>query len=344
MRQILKVMFDTVAGKFEKGPYLPKDESRNSWETRTREYFDAKLGTRQTATGHVFSRPEARIAIFGDGGILRLEASLPKLLHGSNLMSVCSSELPLKRLHEFASDHVNGEIPELSGMDYLRVDYCHNFRVGTALPDYVNTLSKVSFLKHRRTTDSYGGVEWWSKNGRRIRAYDKFKEILENDKKAIEEARGVLRFEIQLRKKSGFLQRRQKNKKLTLQDVLKPEIAYCCLVETLNAMCLGVGFQCRDVARNILDERFPFRKATRLLGLLARLETMTMDDLRHANSRSTFYSDRGELREFGLWPPSAGTVSLPALEMPQLENILSAEATFSNPSNTEEANENAITI
>jgi NADPH:quinone reductase-like Zn-dependent oxidoreductase len=87
MRQILKAMFDTVAGKFEKGPYFPKDESRNSWETRTREFFDAKLGTRQTATGHVFIRPEARIAIFGDGGILRLEASLPKLLHGSNLMS-----------------------------------------------------------------------------------------------------------------------------------------------------------------------------------------------------------------------------------------------------------------
>jgi hypothetical protein len=336
-------MLDTVAGKFEKGPYFPKDESRNSWETRTRDFFDAKLGSRQTSKSHVFSRPEARIAIFGDGGILRLEASLPKLLHGSNLMSVCDSELPLKRLHEFAADHVNGEIPDLGGMDYLRVDYCHNFRVGLALADYVNTLSKVSFLKHRRTTDSYGGVEWWSKNGRRIRAYDKFKEILENDKKTIEEARGVLRFEIQLRKKSQFLQRRQKSKKLTLQDVLKPEIAYCCLVETLNAMCLGVEFQCQDMARIVLDERFPFRKATRLRGVLDRLKTMTMDDLRHANSRSTFYSDKRELRELGLWPPSAGTVNLPALAMPPLETVLSAEAAFSNSSNTEEANENAIT-
>src|SRR5258708_18601198 len=109
-------------------------------------------------------------------------------------------------------------------------------------------------------------------------------------------------------------------------------------------MCIGVGFQCGDVAGSLVDERFRVRKATRLLGLLARLETMTMDDLRHANSRSTFYSDKGELRELGLWPPSVGTVSLPALEMPQLENLLSAEATFSNSSNTEEANENAITI
>jgi hypothetical protein len=310
MRQLLKAMFDTVAGKFEMGPYFPKDESRNSWETRTREFFDAKLGTHQTATSRIFSRPEARIAIFGDGGILRLEASLPKL------------QLPLKRLHEFAADHVNGEIPELSGMDYLRVDYCHNFRVGTALPDYVNTLSEVSFLKHRRTTDGYGGVEWWSENGRRIRAYDNFKEILENDKKAIEEARGVLRFEIQLRKKSGFLQRRlhpmknsahlpwrRQNIKLTLQDVLKPEIAYCLLVETLNTMCLE--FQAQDVARQILDGSFRFSQSNRLLGLARRLETQSMDDIRRACGRSTYYSDKKELRALGLWPPSAGTVSPP---------------------------------
>ena len=356
MRQLLKAMFDTVAGKFEKGPYFPKDESRNSWETRTREFFDAKLGTHQTATSRIFSRPEARIAIFGDGGILRLEASLPKLLHGNNLTSVCNPEQPLKRLHEFAADHVNGEIPELSGMDYLRVDYCHNFRVGAALPDYVSTLSEVSFLKHRRTTDGHGGVEWWSENGRRIRAYDKFKEIVENDKKAIEEARGVLRFEIQLRKKSGFLQRRlhpvknsaplprrRENIKLTLQDVLKPEVAYCLLVETLNRMCLDLSFQAQDAARQILDGSFRFSKSNRLLGLVRRFETESMDDIRRRAGRSTFYSDKKELRGLGLWPPSAGTVSLPALAMPPLEDILSAESTFSNLSNTEEANVNAIT-
>ena len=87
MRRILKLMFDTVAGKFEKGPYLPKDESRNSWETRTREFFDAKLGTLQTATSHVFSRPEARIAIFGGwlllvGSVFYFPSFRKKVLHG----------------------------------------------------------------------------------------------------------------------------------------------------------------------------------------------------------------------------------------------------------------------
>jgi hypothetical protein len=334
-------MLDTVAGKFEMGPYFPKDESRNPWEMRSRKYFDTKLASYQTATSHYLSRPEARIAIFGDGGILRVETSLPKLLYGNNLATVCNAELPLRRLHEFVSDHVSGEIPELSGMEYLRADYCHNFQVGLSLADYVNTLSKVSFLKHRRTTDGYGGVEWWSKNGRMIRAYDKFKEILETEKKTVAEARGILRFEIQHRKKSGFLQRRQHKKKLTLQDVLRPEIAYCCLVETLNAMCLGLGFQAQDIGRQTLDGNFAFPKATRLLGMLRRLETETMDDLRRNCGRSTYYSDKKELRGLGLWPPSTGAVSLPALAMPPLETVLSAEATFCESIGPEEENTHA---
>jgi hypothetical protein len=315
-------MFDTVAGKFEKGPYFPKDESRNSWERRTREYYDTKLGSQQTSTVHTFNRPEARVAIYGDGAILQVEASLPKLLYGNNLATVCDAELPLKRLHEFVSDHVNGEIPELGLMDYLRVDYAYNFHVGKLLANYVSTLSGLSFLKHRRTTDGYGGVEWWSNNGRRIRAYDKYKEILENDKKKVPEALGVLRFEIQLRKKSRYLERRLRKKKLTLQDVLRLEIGYCNLVEVLDKMSLSTEFLARDAALSVLDANFSHRKATRYAGLLRRLETGTMENLKHFTSRSTYYSDKGELSRLGLWPPSAGSVSLPALAMPPLEEFL----------------------
>jgi hypothetical protein len=322
----LKFMFDTVTGKFEKGPYLPREATKNSWETRTRDFFDLKLGSRLTSTSHTLSRPEARIAIYGDRGILTVEASLPKLLHGNNLKTINDPAEALQRLGDFVSENVEGDIPHLAEMEYLRVDYCHNFQVGSALPDYVHTLGKVSFLKHRRTTDGYGGVEWWSDNGRRIRAYDKYKEILEKDKKDIPEARGMLRFEIQLRKKSGFLQRRQRAKDLKLQDVLKPEIAYCCLVETLEKMCLGLGFERQDAARKILDEHFSYRKATRLLGILRRLETETLNDLRRATSRSAFFSDKRDLKRLALWPPSAGSVTLPPLAMPPIETVLSCRS------------------
>jgi len=329
-------MFDTVTGRFEKGPYVPKEHAKDSWVTRTRDYFDSKLGSRQTTISHALNRPEARILIYGDSGCLNVEASLPKLLHGNNLMAVTQAEEALRRLGDFVTDHVDGEIPDLGEMDYLRVDYCHNFRLGSALPDYVQTLGKVSFLRHRRTTDGYGGVEWWSDKGRRIRAYDKHKEILEVDKKDVPDARGVLRFEIQLLKGTRFLQRRQKNKNLKLQDVLKPEIAYSCLAETLNKMCVDLRFVSQDAARNILDEPFSYRKATRLLGFLRRLDSGSIDDHRKSASRSAFFSDKQDLKRIGLWPPSAVPSELPGLQLPPLEELLSA-GIVSTPSDLTES-------
>ena len=78
--------------------------------------------------------------------------------------------------------HVSGDLPDLDEMRYTRVDYCHNFALGDLLPDYVATLSKVCYLTHRRTTNGSGGVEWWN-GGRRVRVYDKYREILEKEKK-----------------------------------------------------------------------------------------------------------------------------------------------------------------
>ena len=286
---------------------------------------------------YTLSRPEARIGIFGEGEILTVESSLPKLLYGNNLMPIIYPAEALSRLGDFVFTYVGGNIRDLCLMDCLRVDYCHNFLVGAALPNYVHTLSKVPFLKHRRTTDESGGVEWWNDNGRRTRAYDKYKEIFEVDKKHVAEARGKLRFELQIRKKSGYLQSRLKNKRLTLQDVLIPEIAYCCLVETLEKMCLGVGFVAQDDARAILDANFSLQKATRLLGFLRRLQTESFEDVRRKSSRSSYYSDKAALRALGLWPPSAGPVSLPALAMPPIETLLSAEPTPCDSTNAERA-------
>src|SRR5262249_53734965 len=158
---------------------------------------------------------------------------------------------------ECVTDYVDGEIPELGEANYSRVDYCHNFFVGKALPDYISTLGSVSFLKHHRITDDHGAVEWWNNDrGRMVRAYDKHKEILEIDKKDIPEARGILRFEVQLRKKSQLLQRRLQNKNLTLNDVLQAPLAYSCLIETLNRMCLDLKFTSSDAARDVLDANF----------------------------------------------------------------------------------------
>ncbi len=51
-------MFDTVTGRFEKGPYVPKEHTKDSWVTRTRDYFDSKLGSRQTTISHASIGPK----------------------------------------------------------------------------------------------------------------------------------------------------------------------------------------------------------------------------------------------------------------------------------------------
>jgi hypothetical protein len=321
-------MFDTVAAKFEKGPYMPKDASRNAWETCKHDRFDSKLGARVESVVHALNLEDVRIAIMGDGGILRFESSLPKLALGNNVAILVNPSKALEILHELIGDHVQGELPRLSEADYMRVDYCHNFFVGDALPDYVATLSRVSFLAHHRTTDGYGGVEWWNGN-RRVRAYDKYKEILEVEKKDFSPARGILRIEVQLRKKSQYLQRRLRTKTPTLEEVLQPGVGYACLAETLNKMCLDLRFVPQDQARIILDEQFSFRKATRLLGVLRRLQSEGMKRLR-LSGRSTYYADRRELKSLGLWPPSATSLELPGLEMPALNDLLSRQFTEGN--------------
>jgi II/X family phage/plasmid replication protein len=315
-------MFDTVAGILENGPYCPKDASRNSWEGMMRDYFDDTDNCRKTSVSQTLNRPEARILIYGDGGGIRIESSLPKLLYGNNLSSVSNAQPALKRLREFTLDYVSGDLPDLDEMRYTRVDYCHNFELGNLLPDYVATLSKVCYLTHRRTTNGSGGVEWWN-GSRRVRVYDKYREILEREKKAVPIAKGTLRFEHQIRKQSGLLERRLKAESLQFSDVLTPALAYKSLEETLHKMCLDTVFLARDAARNVLDSAFSYQKATRLLGVIQRLMTGTIEEIKLLSSRSTFYADKRELRRLGLWPPSAVSVDLPGLRLPPLEQLLS---------------------
>ncbi|MFB3923281.1 MAG: hypothetical protein ACE145_16285 [Terriglobia bacterium] len=317
-------MFDTVAARQEGGPFSPKDASRNTWETRSREFTDPKTMARRVSVIQLLSRPEARIVISGQGEVLVIESSLPKLIYRNNLQSLFNAAPALELLNEFVSDHVDGPIPDLSEMPFSRADYAHNFDVGAFLPDYVDSLSRVPFLKNRARINEYNGVEWWGKNGRRVRAYDKHQEMLEKGRTEVPEARGKLRFEVEIRSKSGFLQRRLKKKRPTLSDVLVPERAYVTLAETLNKMSLDHRFLPLDEARQILDASFSPRTATTLLGLLQRLRSQKVEEVRAILPISTFYRNLRKLREVELYPRAVGDRELPPLRLPKFEEILAA--------------------
>ncbi len=259
--------------------------------------------------------------IYGDQGGIRVESSLPKLLFGNNLSRISDPAPALERLREFVLDHVTGNLPNLIEMEYTRVDYCHNFNVGGALSDYIRTLGQLPYLKHNRTTDGSGAVEWWNKN-RRIRAYDKHREMKEKDKLDSANAKGILRFEIELKKKSGFLERRLRQKRLTFREVLDPEAAHMFLNDALTQMCLNATFLTYDRAKDVLDLNYRYARATRLLGVLRRAENDSFQDIKTLSSRSSYYADRKALRDVGLWPPSTAKPSLPGLKLPPLQDLL----------------------
>ncbi len=325
----LMLMFDTVAARQEGGPFNPKDASRNAWEMRSREFTDPKTMERRVSIIHLANRAEARIFISGQGQILAIESSLPKLIYGNNLQSLFNPAPALELLNEFVSDYVDGPIPNVSEMPFSRVDYAHNFQVGAFLPDYVDSLSRVPFLKNRARINENNGIEWWGKNGRRVRAYDKHQEILEKDGMDVSEARGKLRFEVEIRSKAGYLQRRLKKRRPTLSDVLDPERAYVTLVETLNKMSLDHRFLPLDEARQVLDANFSPRTATTLLGLLQRLRSQKVEEVRAMLPASTFYRNLQKLREVELYPRAVGNRALPPLRLPAFEELLAASESSS---------------
>jgi hypothetical protein len=316
-------MFDTIGVREQSAEsFKPKDASRNAWQSWSHEYTDPKTLERRVSVKQTLNRSEARIAISGLANVLSVESSLPKLVFGNNLQTLSDPKPALELLNEFLRDYVDGPFPKVENMPFSRVDYCHNFSVGDLLPDYIRTLSQIPFLKHRAAIDGYQGVEWWGKNGRRIRAYDKYQEILAHDRLKIPEARGNLRYEVEIRSKAGFLQRRVKKGKLTLSDVLDPTRAHVTLVETLNKMCFDYRFLPLDEARLVIDKNFSPRMATMLLGFLRRFESQKMEELRDVFPPSTLYRYRQKLREVGLYPPAVGKQELPGLQLPPMNEML----------------------
>jgi hypothetical protein len=316
-------MFDTIVVRCEKGPFKPRNATRSQWQAMTYHEFDPQTNSFRQSLVHRLRLPELRIHIVANGRGVKIESSLPKLMYGNNLSRLSNPGPALKRLREVALDYIAGPLPDLSDTQCARIDYCHNFSVGSALQDYLRTFSHIPFLATRCTYGRTNGVEWRNDNGRKISLYDKHREILENDNRDIPEALGILRFEIQILNKSRYFQRRLRTKRLRTGDALNPELAFRCLVETLDNLGLRSKFAAPDAARLILDNgQFSFHRATYLLGLCRRLETQGIDEIKERVSRSTFFNDKSVLRPMGLFPPSGLRTELPGLQLPTFKSLL----------------------
>jgi hypothetical protein len=316
-------MIDTVKLRMSKGLYVPKNASTYGWQSATYSDPDLQTGGYRKNTVQALTQNGVALRIHNNGRLLTIEASLPKLIYGNNLSRVSQPTAALKQLREVARDLVTGPIPGLADTECLRVDFCYNFFVGDQLPDYLAAISKLPHSRQRFVYNGAHSIEWSSKNGRRIILYDKDLEMQHNDRIIASEAKGILRFEVQVRKKSGFLQRRLNTQYLVTGDVVSAAVAYACLGETIAAIGMDRTFKPADIAGSVLATNFSGSTVNRLLGLHHRLQTEPLETVKRSMGRSTFFEGLRQLKRVGLWPVSMSSVELSPLKLPPIGELIS---------------------
>jgi hypothetical protein len=317
------MVIDTIKLRVANGLFQPKDASTYPWKSAIYSDPDLQTGGYRKNTVQSLTQNGVALRIHNNGRLLTIEASLPKLVYGNSLSRVSQPTAALKQLREVARDLVTGPIPGLADTECLRVDFCYNFFVGDQLPDYLAAISKLPYSRQRFVYNGAHSVEWSSRNGRRIILYDKGLEMQYHDGITAPEANGILRFEIQIRKKSGFIQRRLHTESLLTGDVVSAAVAYACLSETMVGIGLDRKFRSPEVARSVLTNNFSGSTVNRLLGLHQRLKTQPFETVRHSMKRSAFYAGLKQLKDVGLWPLSASSVELPPLKLPPIGELLS---------------------
>jgi len=316
-------VIDTIKLRVANGLFQPKDASTYPWKSAIYSDPDLKTGETRRNTVQSLTHDGVTVGIHNSGRLLTMEASLPKLMYGNNLSRVSRPTMALRRLRELVRDLVTGPIPGLADSECLRVDFCYNFFVGDQLPDYLAAISKLPHSRQRFVYNGARSIEWSSNNGRRIILYDKDLEMQHNDRIAAPEAKGILRFEVQIRKKSGFLQRRLNTQYLVTGDVVSAAVAYACLGETVAAIGMDRTFKPADIARSVLARNFSGSTVNRLLGLHHRLQTEPLETVKRSMGRSTFFEGLRQLKRVGLWPVSMSSVELSPLKLPPIGELIS---------------------
>ena len=207
---------------------------------------------------------------------LFIETSLPRLLYGCNH----------KVLEDWdtALDQANIEFSRISGLPKLddirnaiicRLDVCINFQVGENGPDYIQALQKGYFPHRSIRPYPTTGIIFCAKSGISTCIYLKY----EDPHCGHEEARGLLRFEISMRKKNQIDKRT--GKKNTLVRDITLAFVTVLLSKDLKVLKLDHPMVCdRFEIEQILSNKYSPRRVRSLLGYWLERQTMTQAQMR----------------------------------------------------------------
>ncbi|WP_310551792.1 hypothetical protein [Paenibacillus glufosinatiresistens] len=186
---------------------------------------------------------------------LKLELSLPRYLHGSNVYEVKQREVEpaLKKLRRFIAKSFGvtlSQVPCYDKWEIEKLHVCKNFRVGNQLQSYMNFLSRTQKAGGYKTVPYYAANGMYlesvvfqrnTKKNRSIhKFYDKRAETRQKsphpDKlRHLQEAEGILRYEVEL----SYDEMRKYSKSRNAKELLDPQIAVKVLGEGIDLLGLG---------------------------------------------------------------------------------------------------------
>jgi hypothetical protein len=270
------------------------------------------------------------------------EVSLPKMLHGSNVVML-HSDNEISESLTLMSDLVSNVARvnyEATTAKVSAVHFCYNFQMTPRnVSEYIKALSNTTVARTERTVYQNQTV-YFSNDTRTLIAYDKLCKTLaslpydEATNEDVELAKGVLRVESRFKTRQacerlarsmlGFDNRRA-------ETLLTVEIAERMINQSIRIMGLDMPIENGDARIGCVFDMFTPKYAAVLAGFITVCGRVGPENVvRHGfYTRTTFYRHRKELVKAGLWLKTEGKHKLPALRIVSVnEHRRGAQASF----------------
>lgn len=253
---------------------------------------------------------------------LTVEISIPRFLYGNNVQMI--AEHDIKIFFQKLNDYLKTKFYAYPRHDWTlfqvnRMDVCWNFHVGQLVADYIQAFSHIYLPRY--TTRIYGGGESveWSNKSKRMSFYDKEKEVRKRkqDDTVIEMAKGILRFEVNLR----VYDLKCISYKRWAGELLREEVVKHFLLSHIHKLGLDRQFIiCNqlEIAKKLCEAYKP-HKAQQLLGFILLRQLFGEEKVKQF-SRSTYDRRIKELSKLGV-APMFSSKKLPPLDLSVLENL-----------------------
>jgi len=264
---------------------------------------------------------------------LKVEVSMPTFLNGSNVNELVEGDIP--KFFQLLRRYIAGELGiKLKNVPkswtVTKLHACRNFDVGNNVQQYLQHLSQIQRPKYQnRVYKEVGGpkietLEWHAR-GRKEKFYDKEVEIkkkkkYKGQKNHRKQAKGILRYEVELSRQELYAKDHQRRADVLLSKAFADEILEKGLMNygISNKIQLSGLQNAYDI---IVNSDIGNRQKTALVAMLHELHEYGEKQTKKRHPSSTYSRNIALLKEI------LGTEKLifSPLELPPLTQIVSIQ-------------------